>query len=209
MIGQILSFADTAWGSIDLFVARGVNCYVISGTIAVDETIDDVYYDIESLGKIFKVEDRAEALINRAKSIIRDVTVKTSGIAENKKLTVFVLDSFKGNQIYTTSKGLQSNLIELASGINVTKNMADSRWFNTSIETIVEKNPDVIIFNDYGSQTIEEKIAFARDNPTLRDVSAVKNNRFIVVPLVQVMQDIRAATTSEFFARSFYPELFN
>ena len=60
------------------------------------------------------------------------------------------MDSLSGNEIYTTSAGLESNLIELAGGINTTKGMSDSRWFTTSVETLVTANPDVIIFNDYG-----------------------------------------------------------
>jgi len=208
MIGQISSFKEDTWGSFNMFEDKGVNCYVISGTIADDETIENVYDDIEALGKIFKVENRAEKLISDAKEIVAGVTVKTDTITENDKVKVFVMDSFKGNEIYTTSKGLQSNLIELAGGINVTKNMADSRWFNTSIETIVDTNPDVIIFNDYGTQSIQEKIDFIKNNTALQDVPAVKNENFVTISLVQVMQDIRAASTCEFFANSFYPELF-
>lgn len=208
MVGQISSFKEDTWGSFEMFEEKGVNCYVISGTIAEDETIQNVYDDIEALGKIFKVEDKAELLISDAKEIVAGVTAKTETIAENDKLKVFVMDSFKGNEIYTTSKGLESNLIELAGGINVTRNMADSRWFNTSVETIVDTNPDVIIFNDYGTQSIQEKIDFIKNNPALQDVPAVKNENFVTISLVQVMQDIRAASACEFFAESFYPQLF-
>ncbi|MDR1948368.1 MAG: ABC transporter substrate-binding protein [Spirochaetaceae bacterium] len=209
MIGQISSFRDNAWGTPELFESKGVNCYVISGTIAEDETIENVYDDIEALGRIFKVEDRAEALINRAKAVVNAVETKTAALGEGDKLKAFVLDTFKGNEIYTTSKGLESNLIELAGGINVTRNHSSARWFNTSIETLVDTNPDVIIINDYGTQTLEEKLAFIRNNPALQDIAAVKNERYIIVPLVEVMQDIRAAATCEFFARNFYPNLFN
>ncbi len=86
--------------------------------------------------------------------------------------------------------------------------MAESRWFNTSVETLVETNPDYIIFNDYGKQTIEEKIAFVKENPALQDVTAVKNEAFIVIPLAAVMQDVRAASACRTFAGKFYPEQF-
>ena len=86
--------------------------------------------------------------------------------------------------------------------------MADSRWFTTSVETIVETNPDLIIFNDYGAETIEEKMAFINDNPALADVTAVKNQNFFVIPLVEVMQDVRAAGACEKMAAAFYPDLF-
>ncbi len=86
--------------------------------------------------------------------------------------------------------------------------MADSRWFNTSVETLVEVNPDVIILNDYGSQTIQEKLDFLNNNPALREVTAVKNQAYLTVPLVAVMQDVRAASACRTFAEYFYPECF-
>lgn len=208
IIGQISTYKEDTWGTFEMFESKGINCYVISGTIAEDETIENVYYDIEVLGKIFKVEDKAEQLINDMKARIANVKKVSDTIPENEKLTVFVLDSFKGNEIYTTSKGLQSNLIELAGAKNATRNMADSRWFNTSVETLVATNPDVIIFNDYGAQTIQEKMDFVNNNPALKDVPAVKNKNYITVPLVSVMQDVRAAAACETFAGKFYPEYF-
>ncbi|WP_027701265.1 ABC transporter substrate-binding protein [Metaclostridioides mangenotii] len=208
MVGQVGTFKDSTWGSMDMLNEKGINTYALSGTLDNDETIENVYEDIESLGKIFKVEDRAKKLIDEAKSYISKITEKTSTIGDDKKLKVYVVDSFKGNEIYTTSSGLESNLIELAGGINVTKGKSDSRWFNTSVESIVEADPDLIIFNDYGTQTLEEKEAFIKENPALKDVKAVKDDRFLVVPLVEVMQDIRATTTCHKFAENFYPELF-
>lgn len=209
VIGQISAFKDSAWGTYEMFESKGVNCYAISGTLAADETIENVYEDIEVLGKIFKVEDRAAELIQQMKDRVSAVQAAVSGIAEENKIHAFVLDSFNGNEIYTTSAGLQSNLIELAGGVNCTRNMADSRWFNTSVETLVETNPDVIIFNDYGAQTIEEKMDFVNSNPALQDVVAVKEQNYIVIPLVSVMQDIRAAMACETLAQAFYPGCFN
>lgn len=208
VIGQISSFQESKWGTYDMFGNKGVNCYTITGTLVKDETIEDVYTDIENLGKIFKVEDRASALIDKMKKEITDIQSAVSDIEETDKVKVFVMDSFKGNEIYTSSAGLQSNLIELAGGINATRNMADSRWFNTSVETLVKTNPDIIIFNDYGQQTMEEKMDFMNNNPALADVTAVKNKAYLTVPLVTVMQNIRSASACKSFAEFFYPEKF-
>lgn len=208
IIGQVSAFKESKWGSYEMFDNKKINTYTITGTIVEDETIENVYADIENLGKIFKVEDKAEALIKELKKEVGDVTTAVGELKQEDKVKVFVMDSFKGNEIYTTSAGLQSNLIELAGGINTTRNMADSRWFNTSVETIVQTNPDIIIFNDYGKQTIEEKMDFINNNPALADVPAVKNKAYLTVPLVSVMQDARAAHACREFAEFFYPEKF-
>ena len=208
LIGQISAFKDTSWGTYEQLESEGINCLTITGTIVPDETVEDIYTDIENLGKIFKVEDKAAALIADMKASIADTNGKVAGVAEADKPKVFVFDSSKEDQIYTTSSGLESNLIELAGGINTTRGQADSRWFNTSVETLVAANPDIIIINDYGSQTVEEKIAYITDNPACSEIPAVVNNKFLVIPLVSVMQDIRAANACRTMAEYFYPELF-
>ena len=208
MIGQVSAFKDTAWGSYEQFETEGINCLTITGTLVEDETINEVYTDIENLGKIFKVEDRAAALIDEIQSQISEIQDAVASIPQEERITAFVLDTFNGNEIYTTSSGLESNLIELAGGINAVRGMSDSRWFNTSIETLVEADPDVIILNDYGTQTIEEKLEFLSENPALQEVTAVKDENYLVIPLVSVMQDVRAADACRTFAEFFYPECF-
>ena len=208
MIGQVSAFKDTAWGSYEQFETEGINCLTITGTLVEDETINEVYTDIENLGKIFKVEDRAAALIDEIQSQISEIQDAVASIPQEERITAFVLDTFNGNEIYATSSGLESNLIELAGGINAVRGMSDSRWFNTSIETLVEADPDVIILNDYGTQTIEEKLEFLSENPALQEVTAVKDEKYLVIPLVSVMQDVRAADACRTFAEFFYPECF-
>lgn len=208
LIGQVSAFKDTSWGTYEQLESEGIHCLTITGTIVPDETVEDIYTDIENLGKIFKVEDKAAALIADMKASIADTNGKVAGVAEADKPKVFVLDMYKEDQIYTTSAGLESNLIELAGGINTTRNQADSRWFYTSVETLVAANPDIIIINDYGSQTVEEKIAYVTGNPACSEIPAVVNNNFLVIPLVSVMQDIRAPRACRTMAEYFYPELF-
>ena len=208
LIGQISAFKDTAWGSYEQLEAECINCLTITGTLVADETVEDVYTDIENLGKIFKVEDKAAALIADMKASIAETGSKVADVAEADKPNVFVFDMYKEDQIYTTAAGLESNLIELAGGINATRNQADSRWFYTSVETLIAANPDIIIINDYGSQTVEEKIAYITGNPACSDIPAVVNNKFLVIPLVTVMQDIRAASACQTMAEYFYPDLF-
>ncbi len=208
VIGQVSAFKDTAWGSYEQFESKGISCLTITGTLVQDETMEDVYTDIENLGKIFKKEEEAKALTEEIRGRVEEVQEAVSGIREEEKVTAFVLDTFNGNEIYTTSSGLESNLVELAGGVNVTRGMADSRWFTTSVETLVAADPDVIIINDYGNQTVEEKMEFLNGNPALQDVTAVREQAYLVIPLVEVMQDVRAADACRKFAEFFYPECF-
>ena len=208
LIGQISAFKDTSWGTYEQLESEGINCLTITGTIVPDETVEDIYTDIENLGKIFKVEDKAAALIADMKASIADTNGKVAGVAEADKPKVFVFDSSKEDQIYTTSSGLESNLIELAGGINTTRGQADSRWFNTSVETLVAANPDIIIINDYGSTSLEDKIEQLKSNPTLATIPAIANDRIYSITLCEVFASSMTANTIEKFAKDFHPECF-
>ena len=208
VIGQVSAFKDTSWGSYEQFENAKVNCLTITGTIVSDETVEDIYTDIRNLGKIFKVESKAEEVIQKMKDQIAATNAKVKDVKDADKPKVFVYDMFKEDQIYTTAAGLESNLIELAGGINTTRKMADSRWFMCSVEVLVKANPDIIIINDYGKQTVEEKIGKIKSNPACADIPAVKNDKFLIIPLVEVMQDIRAANACQKMAEYFYPEIF-
>lgn len=208
LIGQVSAFKEDAWGTYEQLQNAGINAYTITGTIVSDETVEDIYTDIENLGKIFKCEDRADALIAEMKESIAETNAAIADVPEDEKPVVFVYDMFKEDQIYTTSSGLESNLIELAGGINGTRDSADSRWFYTSVENLINVNPDIIIINDYGQQTVDEKIAQIKDNPACASIPAVVNDHFLVIPLASVMQDIRAAQACRTLAEDFYPDRF-
>ena len=196
IVGEISAFKDTNWGTFESLEDKGINCYALNGTVVADETMDSIYQDIENMGKIFKVEDKAEALIEDTKAQISEIQDAVKDVKEEDKVKAFVMDSLSGNEIYTTSAGLESNLIELAGGINTTKGMSDSRWFTTSVETLVTANPDVIIFNDYGVEgQVQENMDFITNNAALADVPAVKNQNYVVVPLAYVMHDLSAVPT--------------
>ncbi|MBO4360464.1 MAG: ABC transporter substrate-binding protein [Eubacteriaceae bacterium] len=208
LIGQVSAFKDTAWGTYEQLEAEGIQCLTITGTIVPDETVEDIYTDIRNLGMIFKCEDKAEELIAQMKADIAATQDIVKDVKDEDKPVVFVFDMYKEDQIYTTAAGLESNLIELAGGINATRKMADSRWFYCSVETLVATNPDIIIINDYGSQTVDEKIDYIKSNEACNMIPAVVNDRFLVIPLVDVMQDIRAPRACRTMAEYFYPELF-
>ena len=77
-----------------------------------------------------------------------------------------------------------------------------------SVEALVAANPDIIIINDYGKQTVDEKIGYIKGNDACSDIPAVVNDNFLVIPLVAVMQDIRASRACRTMAEYFYPDLF-
>ncbi|WP_052732140.1 ABC transporter substrate-binding protein [Devosia geojensis] len=166
--------------------------------------MDDVYLDIANLGAIFDINDEAEALIDRIRSEIAEVTAVVEDVEE--PVTVMVYDSGT-DTLYTTGKALQTHLIELAGGVNVFADL-DETWANVSWEEAVAKAPQVIVINDYGQVSAEEKIAFLKSNPALATIPAIAEERFVVMPLPSAFEGVRNPDAVRTLASGFYPELF-
>lgn len=203
--GRNSAFGEKGVGTVRDMVSAGIMPYVAKGTYTPGATIEAVYEDFNNLGKIFNVEDKASEIVNEMMGKISKVQEKTSKI-ENKK-TVFVYDSGE-DKAYTAGKSLQTNLIELAGGVNVFGNELEKTWENVNWEAVVDKNPDYIIINDYGDKSAQDKINFLKTHPALKDMKAIKEDKFIVIQLSSMFEGIRNDEAVEFLASEMYPELF-
>ena len=203
VFGRSSAFKETAVGTVETINEYGIMPYVCKGSYTTGATMEDVYEDFTIIGKTFQVEDRADSIITGMKNQIENVK-KTIG--DRQSIRVFVLDS-TGDTAFTACQGLQTSLIEAAGGKNIFDDI-DKTWANVSWEEVVDRNPELIIINEYGSTPSADKIAFAMDLPAMAEVDAVKNNRFLVIDLPAVFPGIRNADTVEKFAEAFYPDLF-
>ena len=84
----------------------------------------------------------------------------------------------------------------------------DTTWATVSWEEVVERAPEVIVINDYGSTSLEEKIEELKENPALADVPAIRDGRITSVTLCESFASSMTGDTIEKFARSFHPDCF-
>ncbi len=64
-------------------------------------------------------------------------------------------------------------------------------WTTTGWESVVERNPDVIVICDYGDVSAEQKKKFLLSYPPLRNVSAVEHRRIFVLDYVDLVESPR------------------
>ncbi len=202
--GRSSAFGEKGVASVDSFVENDIMPYVSKATYTSGATMEDTYADYEFLGKLFGVEDKAKAIIDEMKAQIKTVEDTLKDTPEHVK--VFVYD-FGADDAFTCGRSLESDIITKAGGVNVFGDI-DKTWVHVSWEEIVDKNPDVIVINDYGDTTAEEKIKFLKENAALADVNAIKNDRFVTLPLPSVFTGIRNGDAIMYLAKGFYPELF-
>lgn len=166
--------------------------------------VEDVYQDFYNLGRIFQVEDKADEVVDAMKEKIAGIEEKLDGVETVKVLN---FDSVRDDGIYTPGNNFTSKLIRHAGGVNVFEDL-ENTWNTVSVESVVEANPDVIVINDYGDTPIEEKIDYLNNTEVFSDITAVKNQNYLVITLPEVFASTRVADTIEKFAKAFHPECF-
>ena len=199
-------FDDKYNASYDAYAEIGANCWQKSSLFAEVKDPETVYTDLTNLGRIFHVEDRAAELIADLQNRIAAVGEAIGEIDE--PLKVVVCDSQDGNEIFSAGQHLESQLIALAGGVNVFAETAESSWITVTAEQIVEMQPDVVVFNAYGTTPVEEKIETFRNTEAFADLPAVVNNRLYPITLLDVYDSIHIAKGVEELAKQFYPDKF-
>jgi len=145
-------------------------------------SMDDMYDDLLNLGKIFDVEDKAAALVDGYKKELTDFEATLPKL--DKPVKMFVYDSGEDKPFTAGKYAIPTALIEAAGGTNIMDDVEDS-WVEVGWEPVIERNPDVIGIVDYGDVTADQKEAFMENNPAFKDIPAVKNQRFVVLPYVE------------------------
>ena len=184
----------------------GINVYELTESCAFvmkrpAATLEDTYNDLRNLGKIFDVQDRANTLITQMQAQVAEVRKNLPA----DKLRVFLYDSGEDRAMTSGRLGMPQALIDAAGGRNILDDV-ESSWTRVNWETVVERNPQVIVIVDYGEVTAEQKEQFLLDNKALQSVDAIKNQRFIVIPYVQATPGIDNVLAVETLAKGFHGE---
>lgn len=178
----------------------GIDVYVNSAT-----TLDEQYKEIEDIGKIFGIEERAANFISDQKRRIDAVGEKLLG---KEPVKVLVYDSGNDGVFTCSGTNFESLLISLAGGRNIFDDLTEKQWTTVSYEEVLKREPDVILIHDYDSPSVEEKIAEIKSNPTLSQLECVKNGRFATITLESVLPGNRMAYAVESMAKDFHPDIF-
>ncbi|UVM11712.1 ABC transporter substrate-binding protein [Pseudomonas protegens] len=184
----------------------GINVYELTESCAFvmkrpAASLEDTYTDLRNLGRIFDVQDRANALIARMQEQVAQVQKDLP----RDKPRVFLYDSGEDRAMTSGRLGMPQALIDAAGGRNILDDV-DASWTRVNWETVVERNPQVIVIVDYSEVSAEQKQQFLLNNKALKGVDAIKNQRFIVIPYVQATPGIDNVLAVETLAKGFHGE---
>ncbi len=169
------------------------------------ETIDALWNELRELGKVFLVGN-IDALVSEQSVSLEALSGKLGDVSEPK--SVFVLDSFIGDKLYTAgSSNIESAYICAAGGVNAFSELT-KEWDVVEASELAAADPWCIIIHDYTGSSYDDKVAALKADEQLSQLDCVKNERFIRLSLEDAMPGIRCVSTVEAIAQFLYPELF-
>ena len=172
--------------------------------------VNGVLHDISMVGKATGATQNATEVVDSINGKISEIAAKIGAANVPKPLVYY--EVWTPPLMSAGSTSFLNDVIVKAGGQNIFENETQ-QYPTVSSETIVQKNPDVILLPTNMAQTEEApfygSVDAVRERPGWSSISAIQNNRVVVVngdlfaeAGPRIAEQIAAA------AKAFYPELF-
>ncbi|MBL0779872.1 MULTISPECIES: ABC transporter substrate-binding protein [Streptomyces] len=159
--------------------------------------------ELREVARTFGVPERAEKLIAEQEKQLAATAERLKGA---EKPAVFVFDSGDSSAFTAGGHGIGNDLISRAGGRNVFAGL-DKSFGDVSWEKVVERKPEVVVIYDYGGTPVAAKKKQLLNDPALKDVPAIKNERFAVLPLSSAVLGPRVPDAVDELADQLHPDL--
>jgi iron complex transport system substrate-binding protein len=150
-------------------------------------SFDTIWTEIQDLGEIFGVENRANALIDSQQKELKSITAHGEPF---KGLKVFWYDSDTTPPFVGSCCGVPELLMKTLGATNIFSN-APGGWANGNWETVVSSKPNVIVFDDAVWDTTSHKEKFIEKYSATKNLAAVKNHEYISIPFAYITPSVR------------------
>lgn len=201
-------FSDKNLGDVDGWNDKGVATYINSNTRGggYPRTLENEYTDILNLGRIFDVEEKAEALVQEMRTAVSDTLAAVEG---KTGPLVAVVEPIGGGMTNYGADTLAGDMVTQLGGTLVKPEGGEM-----GKEDLVQADPDVIfvVYMAYSGDDPEtvkaQQLAAIQDDPALASLSAVKNGRVQLVMLGDIYAaGPRTVDGIRTMAAGMYPDL--
>ena len=152
-------------------------CPDFSGSV----TLEVMFEDVRAVSQIFDVEERGNELIS---SWERQIAEVAAAIPAGESVRIFYFDSGEEAPFTALAGSVMSDIISRAGGMNILSDVSGT-WGTVEWEAVVEGDPELIIFVDYGFGGPDTNRTFLESNPALSGMSAVVNGQYMSLTFLQ------------------------
>lgn len=159
---------------------------------------DLLFDDYKNLGKVFGVEGRATKLIEEQRAVV-EKAAETGDEVKGEPTVVWLYSVYNGLPYVAGKGGMPSEMSRLVGAKNAFDDV-DEDWPEVSWEEIADRDPDFIVIGDLSERgapgdSAEEKRAMMRKDPVVSKLTAVRKNRVIEVPGIEMDPSVRTVNT--------------
>lgn len=166
-------------------------------------TMDLLYGDVLTLGRIFGKRNEAQTLVEGWKQRLSALPKPATGA---RPLKVFVYDSGEDKPFTSGQYAMPTAIIEAAGGKNAMEAL-DISWGTTSWENVAASEPDVIILLDYQTGSGADALRRVLENhPLMKLTPAVKQGRYLKLQYAELTPGPANIAAVEKLARTLYPQ---
>ncbi|GAA1287379.1 ABC transporter substrate-binding protein [Saccharothrix xinjiangensis] len=157
-----------------------------------------LFSDYEALGRIFRVEDRAGELVEKQRAAVAEAAKTGEGVS-GEPTVLWLYSTFNGTPYVAGGSGLPAEMSRLVGAKNAFDDISED-WPEVSWERIAERDPDVIVVGDLSERgapgdSAAEKVSMMREHPVVSQLAAVRDNKIIEVPGIEMDPSVRSVDT--------------
>ena len=153
-------------------------------------TFDEVFAEISQMGDLLGVPEAADELVTSQQAELDAITADTRG------LTALWFSSGGDVPYVGAGIGAPQMIMDTVGVTNIAAEVADT-WTAFSWEQVAQDDPDVIVLVDASWNSAEDKMVLLASNPATANLTAVLNERYLVVPFAATevgVRNVSAAT---------------
>lgn len=195
-------FGEKNLGDVSFWHERDINTYMAQNSGVIQpNTLDNEYEDILNIGKIFDVEEKAEAIVENMKA---EIASAQAYVADKEKVKTVILEVQKDGvyRIY----GEDSIGGDIATKVGADLVARENGKIGS--EDLVALNPEVIFTVYYGDEIVRDQaLESLLNNEGLKSIQAIENGRVHPIMLSEVYASgIRTLDGIQSIIKGLYPE---
>ena len=166
--------------------------------------IEGVYDEIANISKIIGLEDKGKELVSELKKGVDEIYNQIKDLSDEQKPRVFY-EVWNDPLMSVGADTFINDLIEKSGGVNILSEDNLTGWPEYSVETLIEKNPDIII----APMSLAADSSVITGDKRFSSIDAVVNGRVYVVPVNPIsLPNQNLIKGLQMLSKAIHPEIF-
>jgi len=166
--------------------------------------MEGVYEEISNISMMLGLADEGAAMVKELKDQVEAISSKVEGLSREERPGVFY-EVWNEPLMSAGTDTFINDLISIAGGINILAIDEMTGWVEYSVETLIERNPDIII----APMSLAADPSVITGDQRLASIDAIVNNKVYVVPDNQVSRPSHNIIKGlHMLAKAIHPEIF-